>query len=156
MTIKYRLTRVEIVRSYLRSLGSSPKFLMRIVIYSAAVGVFALATGGALSRPLTLHDAVVALAWAGGVFVFMPLWLFIRGKTDERTLTISPEGISTEIGSRKGQIPWTKVKVVATTSAHVLIVGATGNAFFIPGRAFQGLDQQAQFVQQIDHWRTAV
>jgi YcxB-like protein len=155
MTIKYKLTRAEIVRSFFRSLGSSPRFLAIILIYSAALGVFALVTRGAFSRSLTTRDAVIALSWTAGALVFMPLWLYIRGKTDERTLTVSPEGISTEIGSLRGQLPWSKVKLVNDTGSHVLIVGATGNAFFIPGRAFQGPDQRAQFLAQMDHWRKA-
>ncbi len=155
MTIKYALTRIEIFRSFLRSLQSSPKFLAMILIYLAAMAVFAVATRGAFSRSLTGRDLTVAIAWTAGAVVSMLLWLFIRGKTDERTLTASPEGISTQIGSLKGQIPWSKVKLVTQTSRHVLIVGATGNAFFIPSRAFEGPDQQTQFMTQIDHWRRA-
>ena len=155
MTIKYSLTRVEIFRSYFRSLGSSPKFLAMILIYSAALGVIYLATSGALWRGLTLHDVTVGLTWTVGAFVFMPVWLFIRGKTSERTLTASSEGISTEIGSLKGRIPWSKVRLVTAASQHVLIVGSTGSAFFIPSRAFQGPDHQAQFLAQINHWRKA-
>jgi len=155
MTIKYALTRVEIVRSFFQSLGRSPKFLAMILIYSAALAVFSLATRGVFSRPLALRDVMVALAWMAGAFVFMPLWLFIRGKTDERTLTVSREGISTEIGSHRGHVPWKKVKLVTDTRRHVLIVSATGNAFLIPTRAFQGSEQQAQFMKAIDHWRDA-
>jgi hypothetical protein len=89
-----------------------------------------------------------------GAFGFMPLWLFIRGKTNVRTLTTAPEGISTEIGPLKGQTPWNKVKLVPDMGRHVLIVVATGNAYVIPSSAFEGPDQQAQFVAQIDHWRS--
>jgi hypothetical protein len=150
MTIKYRLTRAEIVQSFFRSLGSSPRFLAIILIYAAALGVFSLVTRGAFSRSATTRDAIVAISWTAGALVFMPLWLYIRGKTDERTLTISGDGISTEIGSLRGQIPWSKVKLVNDTGSHVLIVGATGNAFLIPGRAFQGPDQRSEFLTQID------
>jgi len=156
MTIKYALTRDEIVRSYFRSLGSSPKFLLMIPMYSVGLGVLSLAIGGAFSRSLTAGDAISALAWAVGAFLFMPLWLFVRGKTKERTLSISVQSISTEIGSRKGEVPWGKVRLVENAGCHVLIVGATGNAFLIPGRAFSGPEQQAQFVQEINSWRKVV
>jgi hypothetical protein len=155
MTIKYALTRIEILRSFLRSLQSSPKFLAMILIYLAALNLFTLATRGAFSRSLTGRDVTVALAWMAGALIFMLLWLFTRGKTDERTLTVSTDGISTQIGSLRGQIPWSKVKLVAQTSRQVLIVGATGNAFFMPSRAFQGPNQQTEFMTQIDHWRHA-
>ena len=155
MTIKYTLTRTELVRSYLQSMAGSARFRRTILIYSAAVGVFSLVVRGVLYRAVTSRDILAALAWMAGVFVFMPLWLFLRGKTAKRTLTVSAEGISTQIGSHKGDIPWSNVKVVADVSRHVLIiVGATGNAFLIPNRAFQGPDQRAQFLTQIDSWRT--
>jgi hypothetical protein len=89
MTIKYALTRGEIVRSSFRSLGSSPKFLSMILIYSAGLGLLSLAIGGAFSRSRTMGDAESALSWTVGAFLFMPFWLFVRGKTEERTLSIS-------------------------------------------------------------------
>jgi len=96
---------------------------------------------------------LIAGAWAAGVFVFMPVWLFFTGKTVERSLTISPAGISTEIGSFKGQVHWPSVKLVRTTSQVVVIANANGNAFFIPSRAFQTPDHRTQFLAQIDRWR---
>jgi len=120
-----------------------------ILIYSVALGIFSLVARGGLSRSPTRQDVITAFAWMVGAFVFMPVWLFIRGKTDERILTISPEGIATEIGTLKGQLPWSKIKLVTETNRHVLIVGATGNAFFIPSRAFKAPGQQAEFMTQI-------
>ncbi len=154
MTIKYALTRTEIVRSYFRSLGSSRKFLVMILIYSAIPALVALVLSGAFSRRLQVHDLIVAVAWMTGAFAFLPIWLFLRGKTSERTLTVSPDGISTQIGSLKGDVPWNKVKLVADAGNHVLIVGVTGNSFFIPGRAFQGPEQKTQFIKQITSWRS--
>jgi hypothetical protein len=124
-----------------------------IVIYSVALGLLPLLLNGAFSRGVESHDVIIAFAWMLGAFAFMPLWLFLRGKTSERTLTVSQDGILTQIGSMKGEIPWSKVKLVGDADGHVLIVGATGNAFFIPGRAFQGADQKTQFVEQIKSWR---
>jgi len=155
MTIKYALTRGEIVQSYFRSLSPSPKFLSMILIYSIGLGVLFLAIGGAFSRPLTARDVLTAFAWAIGGFLFMPLSLFVRGKTEERTLSVSAQGISTEIGARKGEVPWGKVRLVENAGHHVLIVGTTGNAFLIPERAFSGPEQRAQFVREIKDWKKA-
>jgi YcxB-like protein len=124
-----------------------------VVFYSVALGLLPLLFNGAFSRGVESHDVIVGFAWMVGAFTFMPLWLFLRGKTSERTLTVSQNGISTQIGSMKGEIPWSKVKLVAEADENVLIVGATGNAFFIPGRAFQSPDQKAQFIEQIMSWR---
>jgi len=155
VTITYALTRAEIVRSYFQSLASSRKFLLRILVYCAALGLLHLIFSGSLSRPFQAHDLFVTLAWMLGVFAFIPTWLFLRGKTSERTLSVSSDGISTQIGSMKGQVPWGKVSLVADTSNHVLIVGTIGNAFFIPARAFQGPEHQAKFIEQIDSLRSS-
>ena len=153
MTIRYALTRAEILRAHLRSLSSSPAFLAMNLIYSCAVGLLLLAMSGAFSRSLTVRDGITALAWSAVAFVFVALWQFVRGKTDGRTLTVSDQGILTEIGSLKGQVPWTKVRQVTDAGQYVVIVGAAGNALFIPARAFSGPDQQAQFITQIEEWR---
>jgi hypothetical protein len=84
-----------------------------ILIYSAALGLFPLIFSVALSRRLQIHDLFGTGAWLVGAFAFMPMWLFLRGKTSERTLTVSPDGISTQIGSLKGQVPWSKVRLAA-------------------------------------------
>jgi 3-keto-L-gulonate-6-phosphate decarboxylase len=41
------------------------------------------------------------------------------------------------IGSVKGGVPRSKVKLIAGSGEHVVIVGRTGKAFFIPNRTFQ-------------------
>jgi hypothetical protein len=153
MTIRYALTKAEILRVHIQSLSTSPRFLAMNLIYSCVVGLLLLAMSGAFSRSLTLRDGITALAWSAGAFLFVALWQFVRGKTDARTLTVSDKGISTEIGSLKGQVPWTKVRQVTDAGQYVVIVGAAGNALFIPARAFSGPDQQAQFITQIEDWR---
>ena len=108
MTIEYALTRVEIVQGFLRSLGSSPRYLITVLCYALVMSGIVLVGTGAFSRSLTLWDAVTAVLTAGGFMLFLPVMLFIRGKTSNRSLTVSAEGISTEIGSLKAQIPWRK------------------------------------------------
>ncbi len=84
-----------------------------------------------------------------GVYTF---WLFLRAKTSMRSLTASPEGISTQIDSMNVRIPWQKVKVISETPRFVLVSGSSGNAFYIPNRAFTDPDQKAQFVDQLKQW----
>lgn len=150
LTIEYALTRREIFRSFLQSIAESSKFRGTILLYSAAIGVLTLLPKAVLSRTLTLKDAATAVAWAIGAFLFIPVGVFIFGKTSKRTLTISPDGISTEIGRLRAEVPWKKVRVVTETPQFVLIVGASGNAFFIPRRAFTGPDHQAYFVAEMN------
>ena len=153
MTIRYALTRTEIVRSYFRSLSSSPKYLLRVLLLSLGVGVFTLVSRGA--RTLTGGDIGYALAWAIGLFLFMPFWLFVRGKTSERTLSVSEAGILTQIGKLNGEIPWKSVSLVDDGGDFILICRIGGNAFFIPNRAFARGEQREAFLQEIRRLRTA-
>lgn len=116
------------------------------------MAVFTLAITGAFSRPLTLGDAVIAIAAAVGFMLLLPIMLFIRGKTSTRSLTVSPVGISTEIGALRAQIPWQKVKVISVTAHCILVARVNGNAFFIPDRAFSSPEHKAEFVNKIKHW----
>jgi hypothetical protein len=97
---------------------------------------------------------MIAVASAVGAFLFIAFWTAFRGKTDERTLTISQQGIWTQIGSQQGDMAWSTVIFVAPANDHLLIVRTNGNAFFIPSRAFADGDEQAQFVRQAEHWRS--
>ena len=154
MTIRYSLTRTDILRSFFRSLKSSPRFLVTVVTYSVAFGLFSMLANGDFSRSLTVRDILIALAWTAAAFFFMPAWFLVRYKPEERTLTTSPEGITNEMGDRKATIPWNRIKQIRNSGRNVLIVGVTGNAIVIPRRAFQDRDQQAQFVAEIDDWRS--
>ena len=87
MNIEYALTRVEIVRGFLRSLGSSPRYLVTVLCYALVMSCISLLVGtGAFSRSLTLKDTVTAVLTAGGFMLFLPVMLFIRGKTSNRSL----------------------------------------------------------------------
>jgi hypothetical protein len=155
LTIEYALTRSEIFRSFLRSMADSPKFRRTILLYSVGFGVINLLLRTIPARSITLMDVTSAAAWAVGLLVFIPLWVFIRGKTTKRTLTISREGISTEIGRHNSQIPWNKISIVTETPRFVLIARANGNALFIPDRAFSGVEHRQHFVAEIKGWMSA-
>ena len=152
MTIEYALTRIEIVQGFFRSLATSRRYLVTVLSYALVMSGVVLVSRGAFSRSFTLKDVVIGAFAAGGFMIFLPAMLFIRGKTAKRSLTISSEGITTEIGSLNARIPWRKVKIIAKTDRYVLISRANGNAFFIPSRAFSGPEQQAEFVTKIQNW----
>jgi hypothetical protein len=108
---------------------------------------------GGFPQSLTAGDVIAVFGGMAAELCTVVLWIFIRGKTDERTLCVSEQGIETEIGAINAQIPWRKVGVVRDAGQYVLIARANGNAFFIPSRAFSGPDQKAQFLNEICHWR---
>lgn len=153
LAIEYALTRAEIVQSFWRSVARSPKFRNTILLYSIAIGVFSLLFQFFQSRAVAWSDLVIAALFAAGCFfIFFPLWMFVSGKTGKRTLTVSRDGIATQIGRMKVQIPWQKVGVVSNTPHFVLIVRTNGNAFFIPNRAFSGADERDQFLNAVGSW----
>ena len=90
------------------------------------------------------------------MFCFVIARVFVRGKTEERTLSVSEQGISTQIGALDSQLPWTRVKEVKDSGTYILIVGRSGNSFFVPSRAFSGTRERAEFLSEIRRWhRTA-
>ena len=107
-------------------------------------------------RSLSTRDALLAIAWTIGMFCFVIAMVFVRGKTEERTLSVSEQGISTQIGSLDAQLPWTRVKEVKDSGTYILIVGRSGNSFFVPSRAFSGTRERSEFLSEIRRWhRTA-
>jgi hypothetical protein len=155
MTIEYALTRAEILKGFLRSLSTSPSYLLTILLYALVMSVVVLISRGALLHSLTRADIIAAIFAAGGFMIFLPAMLFVRGKTSKRSLTVSAEGMSTEIGKLKAQVPWRKIKLIVETNRYVLVSRANGNAFFIPSRAFSGPEHQAEFVTKIKGWANA-
>lgn len=152
LTIEYALTRREIFVSFLRSLAQSPQFRRTILLYCVAATVVAFLIRASILRSFTAGDVFGALCWGAGYLVFLSAWVTIRGKTSKRTLSVSPDGIATEIGLIKAQIPWGKVKSVSDASKFVLIARTNGNAFFIPNRAFSSPERRSQFLVKIAAW----
>jgi len=95
---------------------------------------------------LSVTTAAVAL---------LPLWPLVRFKSDERTLTIHPGGISTKIGERGAEIRWADVRQIRDERDAVLIVSQNGNAFIVPARAFNGDVQRMAFLVAAREWHEA-
>ena len=152
MTIKYALTRAEIVRIFFVSLGRSPRIFMLVLLFTILPGVLPMVSAIFAGRALTTRDAFVGIAWTMTMFCFVIGMVFVRGKTEERTLSVSEGGISTQIGTMDAQLPWTKVKEVKDSGTYILIVGNSGNSFFVPSRAFEGKEERTKFLSQIRRW----
>ena len=106
-------------------------------------------------RALTTRDALEAIAWSITMFCFVIARVFVRGKTQERTLSVSEHGISTKIGAIDAQLPWANVEEVKDTGRYILIVGRSGNSFFVPSRAFSSAEERREFLAQIRRWHKA-
>jgi hypothetical protein len=152
MTINYSLTRFEIVRTYLFVIPRSPRILTVVLIISAWPGFIRLSTKWALSHSLSFGDLLAAIVWMVVVFLLLLIWVFLRAKTTVRTLSISEQGVSTEIGRIKADYAWTKVKEIKDVGPYILVVNRSGNAFFIPNRAFTDSNQRAEFLLKLNQW----
>ena len=153
MTICYRLTRAEIVGGFFLSLSKSPRILTVVLIVSVWPRFIWFLSERAFSNGLHMGDLISAAEWIAGTFGLLILWILVRAKTGERTLTISSRGILTSIGRVRGDVPWNKVKEVRDTGNHILVVGTSGNAFFIPTRAFDRASHRDQFLAEISRVR---
>src|SRR3954468_24824362 len=92
-------------------------------VHTAVLGLLALGTGYFIFHRLTVLMATTTLAYAMGVrFWFMP-WMFRRKvKKDERVLSISDDGISTTVGSMRGQYSWAQIAEFYSDEKAIVIV----------------------------------
>src|SRR6185312_5166592 len=154
ITIEYALTRSEVAGSYFHASRQSPEYLRRVIMLAAICAVAQMCIRILGSRRLGGPEILSAVIVFVVILAVLPIWLFLRAKTDKRTLTISPDGISTYIGTKSAEIPWKSVRIVKDSGTFILIARMNGNAFFIPDRAFISPDDRARFVEQIGIWRS--
>jgi hypothetical protein len=102
MTVRYSLTRLEVVRTYLFAISSSPRISLVVLIICGWPGLVHLATKLSIAHSLVASDVFIVLLWAVCMFFLLLGWVFFRAKTNERILTISDRGIYTEIGKNQG------------------------------------------------------
>lgn len=148
MTIEYTLSGADLVRGFWNSLRCSWRYRAGILLYAAAMGLLFWRARSGWAQPPTVKDVMAASLGIVFFLAFMSLWLFVRAKTARRTLSISPEGISTPIGKLQGQIPWSSVKLIEDNKDFVLISRINGNAFYIPGNAFTGSEHRSSFINE--------
>jgi hypothetical protein len=152
MTIHYSLTRIEIARTFVAVLPQSPRILTIVFVASAWPGFVFLFSKHEFSSGLSVWDFLAALIFAALAFLLLLIWVFLHAKTKERTLSISEQGIQTEIGRIKADYPWTKVKQIKDVGQYLLVVNRAGNAFFIPNRAFTTAQARTEFLELANEW----
>lgn len=152
IAVEYALTRREILYYFLRATARSARLFSPLLLFAVVAGIANLFTRGANLHALTSRDLASAAAWGLGAIVFLAAWIFIRGKTSKRTLTIGPGGISTEIGKLSSQTPWQKVIAVNDGPRFVLITCSNRNSYFIPDRAFTTPSDRSAFVSAAQSW----
>ena len=146
MVIEYQIKRFDLVKAYFFNLRNSPR--TRLIVIGAAFLFFAyhLFLRYRFQGNLNLNDFVVAIMFAVGIILAIPVLSFITAKTQKRVLSINEEGIETKIGKKKGKILWKAVDSISTTPDRVIITGKNANAFTIPENAFKDSEHRQQFI----------
>ena len=155
MTIQYSSSPREIAMWYWYSLRHNRRHLRAWILSLLAVGVVVFLSerqSGTTSTPKAIGISIVA---AIALALFFAVYPQLRFKPEVRTLTISPERISTTINSRSKSYPWSEVASVIEEPDHIYIRFTNVNAFVVPFRAFSSLESREEFVQRCREWYDA-
>ena len=111
-----------------------------------AVSVFYVVVNLSGPGPLQTRHIVWATAVTLGVLALLPIYPLVRFKPQERTLTVTNHGISTTIGSHRGEIPWSKIESVTSDADRIYIIGKNQNSFIVPLHAFSAATEREEFI----------
>lgn len=155
MTIHYSLQRSDVLRAYGHTWRHSWKLklmqLVMLVLMYAATASW-IKDPGPRSWPQAASAAAISVLVIAGM-ALLPVLLFY--KPEPRMLEIGPEGISTTIGRRSGNIAWQAVQWIKSDADAVYIVGKGLNSFRIPERAFASPADRERFVKLASDWLQA-
>ncbi|MFL6601595.1 MAG: YcxB family protein [Steroidobacteraceae bacterium] len=98
---------------------------------------------------------MTALAAMLGCMLFFSLWPQIRFKPAERTLSVSPTGWSTQIGTLSAARPWSEVREITEDADTIIVVGTNQNALIVPSRAFADEERRLRFLTDVRVWHAA-
>ncbi len=147
MVIEYQIKRFDLVKAYFYSLRVSRKTQTVILGIAAFIALFSLFLGYLKRGHLIILDFVFALLFGFFFILLLPFISLLTAKPQKRTLSISPDGIETRIGSQEGKVPWDAVKSVVGSKNVIYIIGKNGNAFTIPSSAFASPDLRSRFIE---------
>ena len=148
MTVRYALSRSEMLTAMWYSAKYSGRLRRRILVLPAFVAVASLLGAYVGRREVTTADVMIAAAWAIGALLLMPMLVAARTKGQERVLELSREGITTTIGRLSGTVSWRAVAFVDDVGPFVVIAGQNMNAFVIPNRAFGDDQERNEFMAE--------
>lgn len=154
MTIHYSIRRADVLLAYGHTWRHSRnlKLLQLITLVFSYYSAISLIAGDG-PRTWAQHGSAGAIALC--VIAGVALYPLLRFKPEERMLEISPQGISTTIGRRSGNIAWREVQWVKSDANAVYIVGRTLNSFRIPEGAFATPSDRDRFVKLASDWLQA-
>ena len=147
MLIEYRIKRFDLVMAFFFNLRHSRRTQQFVFGASAVGALYTLFSRYRIHGHLTLSDFIIALVVAIVIILSIPAVSFVTAKTHKRKLSITTEGIETQIGSQSGRIAWKNVNSIIVTRDRIFITGNNANAFIIPSRAFISDVQRDKFIE---------
>jgi hypothetical protein len=141
--ISYVSSRSDILAAYLFTWRRSTRMKLMQLFIATATCVYVLLYGGSIP----MLAGIILLEAA-----FLLLFPQIMFKSDRRTLTITPLGISTRIGGRSGEVSWRKIVIIGKEGERIFLVNQTLNSFAIPLRAFSSPSERDEFLKFARIW----
>lgn len=149
MTIRYRSSRKEVNEWYWKKWRE--KFWLYHVFCFVLIVIISVGQWPPRSSSDVLRGAIIGFLAVVGFMAF-PQIMF---KPKERMLSVTENGIYTEIGKEKGQIRWNEVSNIEEASHAILITRRkSGNAFIVPDRAFQSAKERELFYNAAKEWHS--
>jgi len=147
-TLHYQSSRKEVWRWYWAAWRAK---LWRVHVLVAAI--VALVVTSSAKPPFQFGLALVSLAVTLPIITLLfAAWPQIAFKSQERTLSVGPDGWSTQIGRLAGARTWSEVASVAESNDTLAITGKNGNAIIVPQRALSNRGAWQQFVKDVQAW----
>jgi len=156
MVIEYQIKRFDLVKSYFISLRHSSRTQLIVFGAAAFIIIYSLYNRYNSHGHLVLFDFMTAFLLGLGLILIVPAAGFLTAKTQKRTLSISPDGIATKIGSKAGKVSWKAVDSIIVEKDHIFITGKSGDAFIIPSSAFTSEDLCNQFIDLAKQYHRGV
>lgn len=166
-TLRYKLERGEIWRRYW-SRWARWDGLWRYWLFITAAVIAGTIGIRSLDHTISINDFGLAIMIVFGVILFFIVFPQLAYKPRERLMTVDESGIDSSIGSLSAHRGWKDIASIADSRDFIAGVVAggiplgfgwvrtrNGNAFIIPNRAFENLDQRTIFLQTIKAWHGA-
>lgn len=146
LEIRYTAQREDVGALLRYNLRRSPRLwvvLLIVAVFPTGVATAASLISGRWPRS---GEIVFDLVLGVVLVAVMLLRAWARTKSDERVLSIGPEGIHTTIGKHSADVPWTRIASVDVTPEYIFITGKNVNGFAIPERAFASPAERTEFL----------
>lgn len=154
MTVEYTATLEDREGFFWYYVKHSPRaqclFLLQIIAPACVLILYDLFTKHTV-RPDTWMETLLVVVFELAVF---PAGFPHMGKNDEFALFISSDGITPQVGSKRSEIPWSRIRNVFVTGEYVFIPRRGLVGFAIPRRAFRNNEERETFVQQLQYYRS--